>query len=31
MEGCNLGGVFIVLRQEMQEFGRLGMPNDNFL
>ena len=28
MEGCTLGRVFIVLEQEMQEFGRLGMLSD---
>ena len=31
MEGCTLGGVFIVLEQEMQEFGRLGMLSNYFL
>ena len=31
MEGCTLGGVFIVLEQEMQEFGRLSMLSDYFL
>ena len=31
MEGCTLGGVFIVLEQEMQEFGRLGMLSNFFL
>ena len=31
MEECTLGGVFIVLEQEMQEFGRLSMLSDYFL
>ena len=31
MEGCTLGGVFIVLEQEMQEFGGLGMLSNYFL
>ena len=31
MEGCTLGMVFIVLEQEMQEFGRLDMLSDYFL
>ena len=31
MEGCTLVGVFIVLEQQMQEFGRLSMLSDYFL
>ena len=31
MEGCTLVEVFIVLEQEMQEFGRLGMLSNYFL
>ena len=31
MEGCTLVGVFIVLEQEMQEFGRLGLLRKYFL
>ena len=31
IKGCNLGGVFIVLEQKMQEFGRLGMLSNYFL
>ena len=31
MEGCTLGKVFIVLEQEMQEFGGLGMLSGHFL
>ena len=31
MEGCTLVGVFIVLEQEMQEFGGLGMLSNYFL
>ena len=31
MEGCTLGGVFIALEQEMQEFGRLSMLSDYLL
>ena len=31
MEGCNLVRVFIVLGQEMQEFGGLGMLRKYFL
>ena len=31
MEGYTLVGVFIVLEQEMQEFGRLGMLRNYFL
>ena len=31
MEGCTLGRVFIVLEQEMQEFGELGMLSNYFL
>ena len=31
MEECTLVGVFIVLEQEMQEFGRLSMLSDYFL
>ena len=30
MEGCTLDGIFIVLEQEMQEFGRLSMLSDYF-
>ena len=31
MEGCTLDGVFIVLEQEMQEFGGLSMLSNYFL
>ena len=31
MEGCTLGWVFILLEQEMQEFGALGILSYYFL
>ena len=31
MEGCTLGGAFIVFKQVMQGFGVLGMLSDYFL
>ena len=31
IEGCTLGGAFIVFKLEMQKFGVLGMLSDYFL
>ena len=31
MEGCTLGGVFIVFQQEIQQFGRLSMLSSYFM